>query len=149
MSILSLALPGSLSVALTTTAVEQSFASAAWTTPELAREGECRAALAAQVDLLGHGDQLFDGKPGQAAEDVAVRRQVKPGHPVKARGQPGRPDPHDRGGADPFHPAQRHWSPPGTSRSLGSAESSRRDRRGARGTGPVFRSAWRPGGPYG
>jgi len=63
---------------------------------ELAREGKRRTTLAAQVDLLGHGDQFLGGEPGQRAEDVAVGFQIEPGHPVEAGRQPGSPDPHDR-----------------------------------------------------
>ena len=49
---------------------------------QLAREGKRRTALAPQVDLFGHVDQFFDGKPGQWAEDLAMGVQVEPRHPV-------------------------------------------------------------------
>jgi hypothetical protein len=64
---------------------------------KLASERKSRAALPAQIDLLARRDQLVSRHSRQRAEDVAVRVQIDPRHAVKAGGQPGGPDPHDRG----------------------------------------------------
>src|SRR6185437_98709 len=141
MSILSLMLPGSPSVALTTTTGAQSFSSAFFTTALSLRAKGNAAPPWPQVDLLGHGDQFLGGKPGQRTEDVAVCFQVEPGHPVEPGRQPGGPDPHDRRGIEAPDRAHRHSSPPvgpGIPRYLGSVGLARCDpRRAARGGGPA------------
>ena len=108
-SVLSLKLPGSPSVALITTTHcrlrARAAATVAWS---LRADREGGAAAAAQVDLLGHGDELVGGEPGQLAEDRLIGVEVDVLHSVEASEQPRLPDGQGlrrwrRGG---------HWAPP-------------------------------------
>ena len=75
---------------------------------ELAGDREGGASAAAQIDPLGHPDQLLRGQPRQLAEDRLVSHQVYPPEPVQAGGQPGLPDGEDLGRVG------RHHEGPGT-----------------------------------
>ncbi len=74
---------------------------------ELARDGKRGTSAAAQVDSLGHLDELLGGKARQPAEDQVVRGQVYPPEPVQAGGQAGLPD------AERFRRGCQHHCIPG------------------------------------